>query len=268
MDHKHSFPNLLEAFGIIFALFALQIMLGALIFDAGFEFQAGDPAYSLLLLILSIGTVISLIMHYKQLSYSDLFNQSGSSFSSMLFVLGIPLFLVAFGSVIWISDLTSVIIKLTPMTEAEAQMFQRIFNGGATSFLLICIVAPLIEEILFRGIILRGLLNHYPAPIAIALCAMVFATYHLNLYQFPVALAMGSFAGWLYYKTRSLWPAILAHSFYNSTAYVYFLLAGPDNMASDPTKVEFHGLAALALGIICTLAGISLLNKILSTRPV
>lgn len=263
MDHRHLFPNLIEAFGIVFALFLLQILLGAIIFDTGYQFEAGDPVYSLLVLILSIGTVLSLIMNYKKLGYAALFNASPSSLTSIVLILSFPLFLAMFGAVIWISDLTSLVIYILPMSEQEVGMFQRVFTGGVASFLLICIVAPLIEEMLFRGIILKGLLHHYPPAFAIILASLAFALYHLNIYQFPVTLIIGSFTGWLYYKTRSLWPAIIAHSFYNSIAYSYYLLAGPDSIYPENGKVDFHTLPVLALGVISSIAGLSILKKIL-----
>jgi len=262
LDHKQSFPNLPEAFAIIFVLFVLQITLGAFLYDAGYQFEAGDPLYSLFVLLISMGTVLSVIMHYKKLSYTRLFNQSGSSWQSIALVLSPPLFLIAAGSVVWISDLASIVIYFVPMSEQDMDMFKRVFTGGVTSFLLICIIAPLIEEMLFRGIILRGLLNDYPPMLAVALSALLFALYHLNIYQFPVALIVGGVSGWLYVMTRSLWPSVMLHSFYNTISYTLFLLSGADPLL-ETGEVQFHGVAELGLSICVTLTGFYLLKRIL-----
>jgi membrane protease YdiL (CAAX protease family) len=73
-----------------------------------------------------------------------------------------------------------------------------------------------LEEMLFRGVILRAFLRRYPAGIAIVHSSAIFGLAHLNLYQFLVGLMLGLLLGWLYERTRSLWPCIALHGAYNS----------------------------------------------------
>ena len=251
---------------MVFILFVLQIVLGAILYDAGYQFEAGDPLYSLFILIISIGGMLSIVMHYKNLRYTELFNQSGSSAQSLIMVLGLPLLIIAVGAQIWVSDLAAIVIYFLPMSDQEVHMFQRVFTGGTASLLLICVVAPLIEEMMFRGIILRGLLCHYPPGTAIALSALIFAMYHLNIYQMPVALTVGVFSGWLYYKTRSLWPSILLHVFFNATAYILFLIGGPEELLLEAEEAKFHTILQLVFGIALTLTGYYMLKRIFRKR--
>lgn len=85
------------------------------------------------------------------------------------------------------------------------------------------ILAPLVEEIVFRGAILRTLLglmskkNHW---VAILISAAIFGVVHGNLAQFVNALVMGLVLGWMYYRTGSLVPGILLHWVNNTVAYV------------------------------------------------
>ena len=85
------------------------------------------------------------------------------------------------------------------------------------------ILAPLAEEVVFRGAILRTLLgimskkNHW---VAIMISAAIFGVVHANLAQFINALLMGLLLGWMYYRTGSLVPGILLHWVNNTMAYV------------------------------------------------
>ena len=90
-------------------------------------------------------------------------------------------------------------------------------------YVAIGILAPLAEEIVFRGAILRTLLdmvskkNHW---VAIFISAAVFGLIHGNKAQFINALLMGLLLGWMYYRTKSLVPGILMHWVNNTMAYV------------------------------------------------
>ena len=97
--------------------------------------------------------------------------------------------------------------------------------GSRWGFLVICILAPLVEELVFRGAILRALLqgcrNHW---VAIAISALIFAVVHANPVQMPHAFMMGLLLGWMYYRTHSVIPGILVHWVNNTMAYVVYHL--------------------------------------------
>ncbi len=78
-----------------------------------------------------------------------------------------------------------------------------------------CILAPIFEEVIFRGIILNGLLKSYNPLKAIAFSSLLFGLVHLNPIQIVAALTMGIFAGWVYYKTKSIGYTILIHAVNN-----------------------------------------------------
>lgn len=90
-------------------------------------------------------------------------------------------------------------------------------------YVAVGILAPLAEEVVFRGAILRTLLgimskkNHW---VAIMISAAIFGAVHCNQAQFINALLMGLLLGWMYYRTGSLVPGILLHWINNTMAYV------------------------------------------------
>lgn len=82
-----------------------------------------------------------------------------------------------------------------------------------------CVAAPILEECLFRGILLKGLLRNYRPAVAITQSALLFGLFHFSPAQSISAICMGLLLGWLYYQTRSLLLGICLHGLYNLLAF-------------------------------------------------
>ena len=108
------------------------------------------------------------------------------------------------------------------MDENTQQIFTSLMKEP-WGYVAVGILAPLAEEVVFRGAILRTLLgimskkNHW---VAIIISAALFGLAHFNEAQFINALLMGLLLGWMYYRTGSLVPGILLHWINNTMAYV------------------------------------------------
>lgn len=123
---------------------------------------------------------------------------------------------------------------------------------------LAVVIAPVTEELVFRGLILRGLLGRWRPAAAILFSAGLFALVHFNPVQAPVALLLGLLTGWLYVRTRSLGLCILAHALNNAASYLTwfpFEVTG-FNAVTEAEGPVFHpwwfngiGLALVLLGI-------------------
>ncbi len=83
--------------------------------------------------------------------------------------------------------------------------------------LYVCILGPVLEEIIFRGFLLRGL-QRFGVSFAAVFTAILFTMYHMNLVQLFVPLVMGLFLAQLTIRTGSLIPAICCHILNNSFA--------------------------------------------------
>jgi glutamate-5-semialdehyde dehydrogenase len=124
---------------------------------------------------------------------------------------------------------------------------------------LAVVIAPLTEEVIFRGLILRGMLGRLRASWAVALSAVLFAVTHLNPAQAPVALLLGLLLGWIYLRTRSLGLCMIGHAVNNAAIYAIELLPfeiDGFNAVPDIDGTIFHpwwfdalALALLAAGI-------------------
>lgn len=77
-------------------------------------------------------------------------------------------------------------------------------------FFTLAVVPAFVEELLFRGLILGNLLP-YGRTTAILASALLFGVMHQNAEQLFYATAAGVVLGWVYVRTRSIWPCVLLH---------------------------------------------------------
>ena len=122
-----------------------------------------------------------------------------------------------------------------PMPEYIQQIFEKILNDSLWAFATTVVAAPLLEEFILRGVILRGLLQHTTPLKAILWSSFFFAIIHLNPWQATGAFIAGIFLGWIYWKTHSLWACIFIHAVNNGTAY-FIQLLNPELPASSTYK--------------------------------
>jgi membrane protease YdiL (CAAX protease family) len=99
--------------------------------------------------------------------------------------------------------------------------------------LMVVCVAPFVEELVFRGVLLSGLASRLPVAWAIIVSALIFGGAHLPDFQFawypvPALILLGLVLGWTRVRTRSLWPSITLHATNNLFAAVaWFVTARP-----------------------------------------
>ncbi len=99
------------------------------------------------------------------------------------------------------------------------QSLEEIFNNKILGFLMVAVAAPVLEETLFRGVLLRALLKKFNPWTAILLSAVAFGIFHMNPWQFLYATVLGIWLGYIYWKTRSLFYPIIIHMVLNGTAF-------------------------------------------------
>ena len=109
-------------------------------------------------------------------------------------------------------------LLLPEMPEQLKEMLEGMTTGVIwANFISVSIFAPLFEEWLCRGMILRGLLHNRVRPVwAVLISAAFFALIHLNPWQAVPAFVLGCLFGYVYYRTGSLKLTMLMH-FTNNT---------------------------------------------------
>ena len=102
------------------------------------------------------------------------------------------------------------------LMEQYKKIMEDPLNGGIL-FMTVCVVAPIFEELLFRGIIFRVLLAHLKPWLALVGSALLFALMHPPS-SWPVIFAIGLGLGLVYYRSGNLLINIWAHALWNVLA--------------------------------------------------
>jgi membrane protease YdiL (CAAX protease family) len=158
------------------------------------------------------------------------------------------------GALLFASDAENVIVRILPPPEFVKELFGQLVgkgNGPAELFFL-AIVAPVTEELLFRGVMLTGFLPRYGRGRTMIGTAFLFGLIHLNPWQFVPAFILGVLFAWWRIESNSLWPPLVAHAITNGSAY--FLNLGQDpadvfNPEAQPVWLSALGIALLSGGL-------------------
>lgn len=108
----------------------------------------------------------------------------------------------------------------------------------------LCVIAPFLEETLFRGVILKSL-RSYGNVFAIIASSVLFGIFHFNLIQLVPATLMGLVFAFLAVKSESIIPSILAHAF-NNTVTVILALVMKD---TPQMKIVYGSIVLLMIAI-------------------
>ena len=263
MQRYKYFPEIWGAIAILACLLMLEILISTAFYDAGVIFAYGDPR-SMTVVVLANGIVFSTFMKITGIEYKDLFHPSSNSVSSTLIVSVIPLAIIVISSLWWLGDIENYIVLLFPQDLASINMLNRLLDGGFITVIAICVIAPFVEEMLFRGIILRGFLIHYSPINAIVASSALFGLIHLNIYQIPGAFVFGCIIGYVFYLSKSLWPCIFAHSLANALSYLLYIDNSETYFLSK--NVEFNSFILNALTFCVSVFGMYLLYRIFSVK--
>ena len=121
----------------------------------------------------------------------------------------------------WNMQLTNKSSILAHFYELFTEIMKQMTGGPLwSSFLVVAIFAPIFEEWLCRGMVLRGLLTKMKPGWAIVVSALFFAVIHANPWQALNAFLIGLMMGYVYYKTGSLILTMIIHFVNNGTSVI------------------------------------------------
>ncbi|HSM92074.1 MAG TPA: type II CAAX endopeptidase family protein [Anaeromyxobacteraceae bacterium] len=136
----------------------------------------------------------------------------------------------------------------------------RLFEGSpaeqAAMVAAAAVVAPLCEELAFRGYLTSALLSRHRPALAIGGSALLFALLHLDPVRAPSILVLGVIYGWLSVRTGSIWPGVIAHATNNAIAAALALRMPAGTGEAEPTL----GMALLGVG--AGAAGVALVAQV------
>lgn len=99
--------------------------------------------------------------------------------------------------------------------------------GILTAIAVFIFIAPVVEEILFRGFIFQTLLNKFRPWIASAISAGIFALIHFEFQSIGIILFLALVLNWIFMRSKSLWPCIGFHILNNAIVFLVEILLYP-----------------------------------------
>ncbi len=151
------------------------------------------------------------------------------------------------GVVFWVIILSFGLIIPTMWLQEELHLempkeMEELFTSVCSTpygYFTLAVLAPWAEEVVFRGAILRKLLeifSHQMHWVAIVISAIIFGAVHMNMAQGVNAFVLGLLLGWMFYRTGSIFPGIVLHWANNTIAYILVRLR-PDLSNASLTDI-------------------------------
>ncbi len=140
--------------------------------------------------------------------------------------------------ILWVSRIS--------MPDFISGSFEKLTVSPIILILSVMVVAPIYEEIIFRGILLKGMSKKTNPAIALVVSALFFAVVHLNVPQGINAFLLGLVIGFIYLTTDSIYLSIFAHLINNLLA---LLLSSRFASIGGKYALEVHGVL-FALGVV------------------
>lgn len=219
-------------------------------------FSEEDP---LVYVVTTIAQLVLLILWLKRKYIIDLKGMfSTKKVSAMFFI---PMTIIMTGSGILLSEVDNFMRRIIPISDFWIKIFSSLLGDGFAPWkgiIAVVVIAPIVEEIIFRGLILKGFLKHYSVKKSIIISALLFGIIHMNPWQFVSALVGGTILGWWYVKTDSILVSIFGHALNNGMSFIVGAIglsipgynAALDIAKHQPIWFDLLGVALLAAGVV------------------
>jgi uncharacterized protein len=230
---ERAFPGLGQSIALLGVLVIVDIACSLLLDASGLLPADGRGAFMILATSAADLVVLGWFLGRRGLTWWNAFHPAPVRAQALMGLLAFPLLLVSPALFLASGVIDDAVRSAFPMSDRLRLLFDELFGGGPISFLAIVVVAPLVEELLFRGIILRGLLTRMSAWKAVVLSSLLFGAMHANIHQLVDAGAFALLLGWLYVRFRSTLPCILLHAVINALAMLSWTLGAQDLPALD-----------------------------------
>ena len=253
---KYRFPTIIDLLALLGVWYLLQLvgLLAARL--AGFDFPEWDilrgnvaptpeqqdalARFTAFTYLVTMGLMIGFTLLYRRFRHgtSKTLRFSARGLNPILLLWGLVMMLAA-GVVI------EPVVDLLPMPSSA------VYGRGFWAIVTLVVMAPVLEEILCRGIILESIRAKYGVVAALFLSAAFFAVLHGHPALAVNAFVMGLILGFIYIETNSIFSVILLHALNNGAAFL-LIMVGLDgatmrSVIANDTLYTIVYVVALAL---------------------
>jgi len=137
-------------------------------------------------------------------------------FSLQTLALGCGTLVIAYVFILLHNSILSA-LKIDTQGDQISEIFSKL-DSPIWLFLASVVIAPLVEEIFFRGFLFQGFRQKYGWVAAIFLSSFFFAAAHLDPVAFIPTFILGCVLAYVFHRSNSLWPGIIFHFLINGSA--------------------------------------------------
>lgn len=241
MKNSKYFPNIIQSLGLIVMYLCFQGIIPLTLKPFSIEASFGIVAF--------FSTLLSGILTVFIGNYLKKRNVNSSDSLEPKFPLSIAFCILSGLAIIGLQQFIVMPIAIQlPIPEIMKEALEKVMmEKDLWMFLTAVILAPIFEELVFRGLILDGLLKKYSPALAIGISALLFGLIHGNPPQIFTGIVLGSFIGWIYYKTKRIELAVFLHFVNNASVMLY---SYNQKFDFDMTFMDFYGSSSNAIIII------------------
>lgn len=211
------YPFLIHYGATLLAMIALYLVY--LIQAGGLQetASAGQRLINSTLYVTLIGDLTAAMILYlfyrkDQMHRKEGFSGTGKAFVWAPPVIWFSVIILAIATGQFLNDLING-LHLNDLFTGYSEVSEQAFSGQPVGLMILVvgIIGPICEELMFRGIVFHRLKDWVKPQAAIAISALLFGIYHGNVVQFFYATCMGVMLAIIYDKTGTLWISIVAH---------------------------------------------------------
>lgn len=161
---------------------------------------------------LTAAMILYLFYRKDQMHRKEGFSGTGKAFVWAPPVIWFSVIILAIATGQFLNDLING-LHLNDLFTGYSEVSEQAFSGQPVSLMILVvgIIGPICEELMFRGIVFHRLKDWVKPQAAIVISALLFGIYHGNVVQFFYATCMGVMLAIIYDKTGTLWISIVAH---------------------------------------------------------
>ncbi|HYQ58582.1 MAG TPA: type II CAAX endopeptidase family protein [Draconibacterium sp.] len=214
---KKYYPTILQGIHLVILYIFIQTVvdfpLAVLDYYKGTEYLY-NPVKKV---VLGVGSVVFILIYGVRKTKLPVFEIFPLKLFNPLVIL--PMVTFIWGAQNILEDVNAWVAKILPAPPWFWELFNRVFEGdyGFTgAFMKVAVVAPIVEELIFRGLVFNGFRRNYNGFVAVFMSALLFSLFHLNPWQMPATFVLGLLLGWLMLRTNNIVVAIIGHSINNA----------------------------------------------------
>lgn len=220
--------TLIDVGKVLFILFLLVVLSRLFGADLVQTSTVSTPVRTAVVMLIVYGVLTLLVLYFAVVKYRGSLRDLGFTSFGFGHALGLAilwLVILRVISIIYgiIASIVGTFLKVQPPTELVTRI-PRLFGYGymglLVAIMLGALVAPVVEELFFRGFLYPALRRRLGVAGGIVLSAVIFGLFHANVWLFFPTAIIGIILAYLYEREGSLGPPIVLHSLNNLISIV------------------------------------------------